>query len=539
MKACVFPPGRACLTFRDVKLATWHNDVNALFRRAHTVKSVLKICRRTALASSLLLIQMVLKFVYSFISIFQGRNPSGVAGLFPKSYTTDEAPTSSTLSFPAPTISSSSSSAEASIASQPPAITLTSVAEEPEIPHANGSDDRERTLSEGEQVMKATISDVQKAIEQLGRNDRDGAQSFSFASSHGDYTDRSETETEAESDDDGQGWHKDAREKLAARAKQENEERRAKEAAEQSAQSIPLRSLAPPIEVEMSDESEGEDEDGHVRRSQRHSDPYFRHHSLIPEEEEDIKPETVKRGGLPLEATQDLIATPALPSDTGSASIIPSEEFIVPHVEHDDADVPTASAHQTTFPIASVDPPSSPDPEVPIAIPSTEATPTMTAAQVDITPHPIVTSLPTSPQIPPPPAEPQLVVAPVVMPVPVVTPAPVLRSEPSQTRVADQSSYPVPYPIPIAMPSPSASSFSSSVAPSTFAVAQSVTPATTVTSFKTANFASPSSSEQRNSTPNDSKSPSNPPLEWSVEDVVDWLRAKGFDEGVCSLFIGT
>lgn len=480
---------------------------------------------------------MLFKSVYSFISTFQGRNPSGVAGLFPKSYTTDEAPTSSTLSFPASTTPSSSST-EASTTSQPPAITLTSVAEEPEIPATNGADERERTLSQGEQVMKATISDVQKAIEQLGRNDRDGAQSFSFASSHGDYTDRSETETDAESDDDGQGWHKDAREKLAARAKQENEERRAKEAAEQSTQATPLRSLAPPIEVELSDESEGEDEDDHNHRSQRHSDPYFRHHSLIPEEDEaeDIKPSLIKRGGLPVEATQDLIATPALSSDTGSASIVPSEEFIVPHVDHDDTDLLTASAHQTTFPVA-VHPPSSPDVEEPIAIPSIEATPTMPAAQVDVTPHPVVTSLPSSPPMPPPtppPVEPQPVVVP-VMPTPTPAPAPVLKSEPSNIRVAEQ----LPFSVPIAMPSPSASSFGSSAAPSTFAVAQSVTPATTVTSFKTANFASPSSSEQRTSTPNGSKSPSNPPSEWTVEDVVDWLRSKGFDEGVCTLFIGT
>ena len=51
-------------------------------------------------------------------------------------------------------------------------------------------------------MMHETMTDVQKAIEQLGRNDRDGARSFSFASSHGDYSERSETETEDDADAD-------------------------------------------------------------------------------------------------------------------------------------------------------------------------------------------------------------------------------------------------------------------------------------------------------------------------------------------------
>ncbi|THH29883.1 hypothetical protein EUX98_g4312 [Antrodiella citrinella] len=466
---------------------------------------------------------------------WQGRNPQGVAGLFPKSYTAEHPPATSTLSFPATPVSSPTADTQTNDQAQaPPIISLTSVVEEAEV---SPGDERERTLSQGEQVMKATISDVQKAIEQLGRSDRDGAQSFSFASSHGDYTDRSETETDGDSDEDGQVWHKDAREKLAARAKQENEERKAKEAAE-SAQATSSRSIAPPIEVEMSDESEGEEDETHMRvsrKSQRHSDPYLRH-SLIPEEDEteQEKAAHVKAVTLPMElTTQGIAKRPSAPSDSGSAHIVPSEEFIVPI--RDESDLPTASVRQTSFPIES---PSSLDAELSPAIPSipsSEATPTMTAAQVDITPHPIVTSLPQAPEpqhiaAVTPPSDPVSApaLAPVSAPAPVFTPspqaAPALKSVPSNIRIGEQlpiTSIPV-------LPSPSGSSFSSNAPVSTFGAPQSATPATTVTSFKTANIASP---EQRSSTPNGSKSPSGSCMEWSVEEVVDWLRSKGFDEG--------
>ncbi|KAH8096600.1 hypothetical protein BXZ70DRAFT_945297 [Cristinia sonorae] len=459
---------------------------------------------------------------------WQGRNPEGVVGLFPKSYTTSEPPasTASTLSFPATTGSSSSTD----ISIQPPApAPLSAVVEEAE-PTSNGVDDRERTLSQGEQVMKATISDVQKAIEQLGRNDRDGAQSFSFASSHGDYTDRSETETDGdgESDEDGQNWHKDARQKLAERAKLENEERRAKEAAENAAaQATPLRSLAPPIEVELSDESEGEDDDdGHhisARHSQRHSDPYLRHTRIVEEDETEVndKPGPSNSTGIPPEVAQDLIVPPSAPSDSGSAHIEPSDEFIVPSpADHDESDLPTASARQTTFPNSVKA--ASPELDIPHTIPSLEATPTMPAVAVaDITPHPVVSSLP-SPSPPPQASSPSP--QPILAPVPVA--APILKTTPSTIRVGEQ----LPFSAASGIPSPSGSSFSSNVPPSTY-VPPTMTPATTVMSFKTAN------AEQRASTPGGSKNSGTMPSEWSVEEVVEWLRSKNFDEGVCSKFI--
>lgn len=117
-----------------------------------------------------------------------------------------------------------------------------------DVQHSPTESERERKPSNGDVMMRATLTDVQKAIEQLGRSDRDGSRSFSFASSHGDYSERSETETEDDRETDAEdelGWHKDARAKLAERAQRENEERLAREAEEQP------RAMIPPIDVDI------------------------------------------------------------------------------------------------------------------------------------------------------------------------------------------------------------------------------------------------------------------------------------------------
>ncbi len=149
--------------------------------------------------------------------------------------------------------------------------------------------------------MRATMTDVQQAIEQLGhKDDFDGSRSFTFSSTRGESTDH-ETDTDA----DGEDWHKTARQKLAENAKMAAEEQAARESAEIRA---PTRSTIPPIDVEMSDDSGDEDDaplNGHLRR-----------HSHIPEEDEE---ET---------------ASPHPPVGgrrfSDSSSIQPSESYIVP-----------------------------------------------------------------------------------------------------------------------------------------------------------------------------------------------------------------
>lgn len=187
--------------------------------------------------------------------------------------------------------------------------------------------------------MRATMTDVQKAIEQLGHKDDDGSQSFTFSSSREDSTDQ-ETDHDTDVDADGQDWHKGARQKLAEKAKKAVEEQAARDAAEGS---MPVRSTAPPINVEMSDDSEDE-ADG---PSGEPSNGYRQHPPHIPEEEEgDI---AVPHGHVDHHPTY-------------SPSIQPSERFIVPSPVstaprppselNDDAatDGGVSTARQSTFP---------------------------------------------------------------------------------------------------------------------------------------------------------------------------------------------
>src|SRR6267154_3389878 len=148
---------------------------------------------------------------------YQGRNLAGKIGIFPQSYTTPAAPTLPDTASP------SGSSAGTSL--NPPPDTLQSLDEEID-PSLNESDSEsnigvaigEPPSGHQEEVMKATMTDVQKAIEQLGQNDRDEARSFSFASTrHGDTDHETDTETDGDASlhEDGEDWHRSARDKLA------------------------------------------------------------------------------------------------------------------------------------------------------------------------------------------------------------------------------------------------------------------------------------------------------------------------------------
>jgi hypothetical protein len=261
-----------------------------------------------------------IKFV-SFLLLFvilQGKNAQGRRGLFPQSYTTSVPPQS--LEAPdTPSTPSASTSATTITPSPEPtdgspsnsihhdqdgssSTPLESLQEEsePETPAANSPTipDALNTRIHGQEhghdhdgdgeMMQATITDVQKAIEQLGRERRGSvntfpntdAQSFSFASDTGDSTDFGEEESDADRDsgdaEGGEGWHRDARLRLAEKA------RKAVEQAEKLESMMNTRS-APPIEVELSDESDMED-DGDPQDYTVSS--FARRHSKIPEEDE-------------------------------------------------------------------------------------------------------------------------------------------------------------------------------------------------------------------------------------------------------------
>ncbi|KAG6864282.1 hypothetical protein C0991_010835 [Blastosporella zonata] len=269
---------------------------------------------------------------------WQGRNLAGKVGLFPQSYTAAAPPNTSTpesMTLSSSTDSSTTateasrtplqplqedsesesptpnndnnSSTTASIhapqpQSQAPAIFLNGNSTEPEDEPAS----HKRTLSSGEEVMAATMTDVQQAIEQLGRRrngsvgaDGDEARSFSFMSSRGYGTEGTDTETDMELDIDmsdvdgadsagaGESWHKGARTKLAEKARRAVQEAEKLEAMMNGGANGSGRSVAPPIEVELSDESEDEGDVNGDFTSHSHSGMFTRVHPHIPEEEEE------------------------------------------------------------------------------------------------------------------------------------------------------------------------------------------------------------------------------------------------------------
>lgn len=131
-----------------------------------------------------------------------------------------------------------------------------------------------------DQVMKATLTDVQKAIEQLGHNrsDNDGNRSFSFVSSQDERGTDTDTDLDLSDLDSGiggndredvLGWQKGARTKLAEKARKAVEEAKKLEVMMGGqGKASERRPVAPPIEVEMSDESEDEIEyEGYTTRT--------------------------------------------------------------------------------------------------------------------------------------------------------------------------------------------------------------------------------------------------------------------------------
>ena len=222
------------------------------------------------------------------VSSSQGRNLAGIVGLFPESYTQPAPP----VSEPPPAASFTAAAIEDSPLLFPIPIPDLDAFRSAHPPATNGDAQPKQTTANGNgEVMLATMTDVQQAIEQLGhKDDFDGSRSFTFSSSRGESINH-DTDTDA----DGEDWHKSARQKLAENAKVVAEEQAALESAEIR---VPSRSSVPPIDVEMSDDSGDEDEP--------------RRHSHIPEEDEE---ET---------------ASP-LPPVAASPLIQPSESYVVPY----------------------------------------------------------------------------------------------------------------------------------------------------------------------------------------------------------------
>jgi len=325
--------------------------------------------------------------------------------------------------------------------------------------------------------MRATITDVQKAIEQLGhKDDFDGSRSFTFSSSRDESTDH-ETDHDTDADVDGEDWHKTARQRLAEKAKKATEQQAARDAAEGR---VPLRSAIPPIDVELSDDSG--DEGDRPSPEIPHNNPR-RQHPHIPEEEEANmtapNPQFDHR------------------AHSYSPSIQPSERFIVPspvatvhrpESEHtENTEKAPSTATQSSFPQNQTGRISENDSSLPSPVsPGLRGIPNGASAVAnDAANH----------------SSTQLVF-------------------PSKTQTLSLKE------VAGVLPSPAASSNGHRYGYSV----------SSITSSARVAASSPLSAPRSVNLPTSKKSRSDQPAEWTVEEVVDWLRSKGFDDMVCDKF---
>lgn len=246
-------------------------------------------------------------------NISQGRNTAGKEGLFPVSYTTSIPPTTNagTSTTEAKHLNSALQPLPEELETDSPPVLSPIPKPVPVSPfltingEQNDADrDEERkdpsynprsAASDGE-MMRATMTDVQKAIEQLGRgtlnnDDRDGTRSFSFASTkEGGDTETDDTDFDLSDLDGGlyqgdrEDWHKNTRRKLAAKARRAVEQAEQLEAIMNEGSSSMRRHVAPPIEAEMSDESDV-NEDGNFTRT---SGIQRTHPGILEEDENEV-----------------------------------------------------------------------------------------------------------------------------------------------------------------------------------------------------------------------------------------------------------
>ncbi|KAG2343720.1 hypothetical protein BDR05DRAFT_962839 [Suillus weaverae] len=404
---------------------------------------------------------------------WQGRNLAGKIGLFPKSYTTPAAPAPPRAASP-----------ESTTMNELPDI-LQPVDEE--AASFIGSDAEsnigvafgEPHSGRQEEVMQATMTDVQKAIEQLGQDDRDGTRSFSFASTrHGDTDRETDTETDGGTSlrEDGEDWHRSVRDKLAEQARKVVEAKAATE--------VDIRSLAPPIDIEMSDESEVEEVDDSLQNIHR----FARDHPHIPEEDEEDNDNdgAVTRN----HRRKNLNMT--------SPVILPLQDL--PSFPSNDGEQ-TAKVHKTSFSVTST---------------SRAISPASTGHERNASQS---RSAPVSPMAN------------------VFAPVPVLAIEPSSIQLPAS-----PEPTTHATPTPAIREIrqvSNAVSSPTPRVVSSPPTSKHIDSVASSSQVSTTSMPQTSSEPTRESSPmkSVPPSEWSVEEVVDWLKSKSFGQDVCDKFI--
>lgn len=561
-----------------------------------------------------------------------GRNLAGHTGIFPKDYTMPgplipdlRTPTGNT-NFHGQAGTTNNQAAGYSTSSFHSAgygSTLHPLTEEPESDTAQGAPMPNGSKSHGGgQVMAATMTDIQQAIDQFGANRSHSAmtddnRSMSFASTRDDrtsiddrslraYDDRSIRDSMYDEADITPGgtnrmtmnedWHRDARRRLFEKVDQMDMARRLEE---ESDDAYDRHHHRPPVEAEFSDESE--DEDGHHHHHHHSRDP--QHHKLhhddsipstlpstfapdasttsLPRDDAggDADVSNVSTAGVKrltespakadsptlaihseaeVETRREATPTPAPAPVTGSQdkrAITPVPEPKPAPVPVMDNTPPTKKASETSektpsqyLPNLAPTSPFSPL----VNSPPLTATATNTIYPISSSSHPVEPAKSTPPKSTPPlSATPSYVSF-----LPSPTAATFSSAQNGTTHAPPSTSTNAPATVstsaPTISPAPRTSSpapkaiqserisqeHGSTTAPSSAAEHSfvSTTPGTAASIISTAPSASlvPPPGAASQTSPKLKKPP---PSEWSVDQVVEWLKSKGFDDGVCSKFI--
>lgn len=418
---------------------------------------------------------------------WKGTNAAGNNGLFPQSYTTSVPPVSVNTSTPsklagqAGTLSALAEDDEPESSPDDKDAGARIIVHQPQPIHAASDQTQQPGTAT---VLHATMTDIQEAIEQLGvRPDSagGGSRSFSFASTKDD--------TVTDDDYDGvdetefaTGWSKDARSRLAANAaKQQTAINNAREAALHQ----------PPIEVELSDESE-DDGEQHLSLSTLGASSAYDAARSIPDL---IQATADAQAAVNAAKAEEDAPMTARPHANGHG-----------HVRHESE---ATIAHKPSFNNAQ-----------PQAIPRIQKTSQSTINTI--------TSLPFAHES----SREQLAA---VVPVP-----PSDKYEALPVAQAGDPTPPASVTAAQAVPLPSSSLMSSPVVTSSNeAVVRAPSPAAPAAPIaEPAAAIATASSPVPTSPASESGKSANPPSEWTIEEVVAWLRSKKFDEGVCAKFTG-
>ena len=339
----------------------------------------------------------------------------------------------------------------------------------------------------------------------------------------------------------GEDWRKAARRKLVAKAKRAVEEAEKLESM-MGVNENGRRAAAPPIEVDFSDESEVEDDAGltrssNFRRDHRHSIPdedgnlgtngevtaatNGTHHPMsrdvfVPLEDETDIPTATK---LSFSAPQTPVPTDPLPKESEEKT--PIEKDISPRSISPPTDVEaTAATNGARYSLSNhVFVPPNDDTHIP-----TTTKPSFSASQTPAPTEP----LPEEPEDKSP-IEKDIHSSPI---------SPPTMTLPSINQILKGSSTPV-RAIVNGLPSPTSvghhhnisSKHNNMTSSNSSLQAQPQQQQPNGTSVSTGSASIPVSTtvQGRNETP---------PMEWSIKEVIDWLKSKGFDQNTCDKFNG-